>query len=153
MTADEIRAAIRARPDLAGVTDSEALAAALSVGRTQVKPRTMVSARGLAEHLGPLAAEVVLMKMEAARDSLLASPDQQQQVLGSLVRRQLGFLNLDGLDFGAPALRGMLDQFAALGILSTAEVDALKRIALVPDPISELDVRRAIYAANGDLLI
>jgi hypothetical protein len=149
MTAEEIRAAIKARPDLAGVTDSEALAAALSAGRTQVKPRTMVSARGLAEHLGPMAAEVVLMKMESARDSLLASPDQQQQVLGSLVRRQLSFLSLDGLDFGAPALRGMLDQFAALGILSAAEVEALKRIALVPDPVTEYEVRVALWHDDG----
>lgn len=149
MTSDEIRAAIKARPDLAGITNSEVLAAALSVGRTQVRPRTMVSARGLAEHLGPLAAEVVLMKLESARDAMLASPDQQQQVLGSLLRRQLRFLELDGLDFGAPALRSMLDQFVALNILSADEVEALKRIALVPDPVTEYEVRVALWHDDG----
>jgi hypothetical protein len=149
VTSDEIRAAIKARPDLAGVTDSEALAAALSVGRTQVKPRTMVSARGLAEHLGPMAAEVVLIKLESARDAMLASPDQQQQVLGSLLRRQLRFLELDGLDFGAPALRSMLDQFGVLNILSADEVEALKRIASVPDPVTEYEVRVALWHDDG----
>jgi uncharacterized protein YbaP (TraB family) len=152
MTPEQIRAAIAARPELAGVTDSQALADALSAGRTKVVPK-MVSARGLAEHLGAIPAEIVLMKLEGARDAMLASADQQQKVLGSLLRRQLAFLNTDGLDFGSAALRSMLDQFGALGVLTAAEVTALKAIALEPDPLSELAVRSAIWADDGTLLI
>lgn len=47
----------------------------------------------------------------------------------------------------------MLDQFGALGVLTAAEVTALKAIALEPDPLSELAVRSAIFAADGTLLI
>lgn len=140
MTPQEIRDAISASPELRALVDAgnlQAVADALSTGRTKVALR-MVSARGMAEHVpgGPLAAEVILLKMEGARDAMLASQDQQQIVMGSLLRRQLGFLAGDGLDFGSSALRGMLDQFAALSILTQAEVDGLKGIALVPDAVT-----------------
>jgi len=153
----EIRDAITASPELRALVDAgdlQAVADALSVGRTRVAPR-IVSARGMAEHVpgGPLAAEVILLKLEGARDAMLASQDQQQIVMGSLLRRQLSFLAGDGLDFGSPALRGMLDQFAALSILTQAEVDGLKGIALVPDPVDVMSVCRAVFADDGALLI
>lgn len=111
----------------------------------------LVSARGLAERIagGPLAAEAVLLKLEGARDSMLASADQQQRVLGSLLRRQLGFLAGDGLDFGSPALRTMLDQFAALGILTAAETQAAKDVALRPGVVSEQSVQAALEQAEA----
>jgi hypothetical protein len=125
--------------------------AALLPGRPRVVQPFMVSARGLAAAYpgGPLAAEAVLMKLEAARDASLASGDQSQRVLGSLLRRQLGFLAADGLDFGAPALRAMLDQFALLGVLTEQEASNLKGMASVTDPISVLDVSRALNVAEG----
>lgn len=161
MTPAEIRAAIEADAALlaqaraaASEADIEAIAAALSVGRTEVYSR-MTSARGLAELMpgGPLAAETVLLKLEGARDNMLASQDANTRVLGSLLKRQLGFLSGDGLDFGSAALRGMLDQFGALGILMTQEVAALKTIGTRPAPISALAVKRAIYADDGSLLV
>ena len=123
------------------------IAAILSVGRTGLVSR-MTSARGLAESYvgGPIGAEIVLMKLEGARDAMLSSPDPQQQVLGSLLRRQLGFLAGEGLDFSSGALRAMLDQFAALGILTADEVAGLKAIAVRPAP---LDVRAVTIALNG----
>lgn len=126
------------------------IAALLSVGRTEVRPR-MTSARGLAELMpgGPLAAEAVLLKLEGARDSMLASADAQQRVLGSLLRRQLGFLAGEGLDFGSAALRGMLDQFATLGILTGAEVAALKSIGVREAKLSTSQVSDALNAVMG----
>ena len=151
MTPQQIRDAIAASPELQALQaegNLQLIADALSAGRTRVAPR-MVSARGLAEHVpgGPLAAEVILMKLEGARDTMLASQDAGTRVMGSLLRRQLGFLAADGLDFGSPALRGMLDQFAAQGVLTAAEVDGLKAIALVPDPVTWYQVRAAIDGA------
>jgi len=148
VTLQEIRAAIAASAELtalAQVGDLQAIADTLSVGRMKVVPR-MVSARGLAEHVpsGPLAAEVILLKLEAARDAMLASGDEQQQVMGSLLRRQLTFLSSDGLDFGSQALRGMLDQFQGLGVLTASEVTGLKAIALAPDPVAWQQVRDAV---------
>lgn len=155
MTHNEIRAAISADPALqALVPDTHALAAALSVGRTRVVPR-MTSARGLADLLpgGPLQAEAILLKLEAARDAMLASADDAQRLIGSMLRRQLGFLESDGLDFGAASLRAMIDQFAASGVLTAGEVASIKTIGVVADPVSEFDVRCAIYADDGSLRV
>ena len=86
MTPQEIRDAIAASPELQALgQDTQAIADALSVGRTKVVSR-MTSARGLAELMpgGPFAAEVVLMKLEGTAATLAASTDQQEKVLASL---------------------------------------------------------------------
>lgn len=152
MTPDEIRAAIAASPELqtlAGAGNTQAIANALSANRKRVVSR-IISARGIAAEYpgGPTAAEVVLMKLEGAAAAASASADQSQKVLGSLISRQLRFLAADGLDFGSVALRGMLDQFVAMGILSQAEVDGLKGMAMVDDPITHTQVGHAL---RGDI--
>ena len=155
MTADEIRAAIAADPALqAIVPDTQSIADTLSAGRTKVVPR-MTSARGLAELLpgGPLQAEMILLKLEATRDALLASADPGEKLMGSMLRRQLDFLERDGLDFGSAALRGMIDQLAAQGVLTAGEVTAIKTIGVVSDPVDEYAVRVAIYNDDGSLRV
>jgi len=125
-----------------------AIAWVLSVGRTRVFSR-MTSARGLAELVGPLTAETIMLKLEGARDTMLASADQSQRVLGSLLRRQLAFLGGEGLDFGSAALRGMLDQFLSLGVLTVDEVSALKTIGVRPDPITWQQVAAALEGVQA----
>lgn len=129
------------------------IAALLSVGRTEVYNR-MTSARGLAELYpgGPAGAEVVLMKLEGAAAALKASTDQALKVQGSLIARQLGFLNTDGLDFGSTALRSMLDQFVP-SILTPEEVEGLKAVATRPAPISIDAVSRALNIAEGRMVL
>jgi hypothetical protein len=151
MTPQEIRDAIAASPELQALgQNTQAIADALSVGRKRVESR-IISARGIAAEFpgGPVAAEVVLMKLEGAAAAASASTDQSQKVLGSLISRQLRFLAGEGLDFGSPALRGMLDQFVGMGILSQVEVDGLKSLVDVAATISEMDVRRACWSDNG----
>lgn len=134
MNKQQILDAIAASAELQGFAaagNTQAIADALTATAPKVVVSKMVSARGLSEKLagGPLAAEAVLVKLETARDAMLASPDQNVRLVGSLLRRQLAFLSSDGLDFGSPALRGMLDQFAADGIITTTEAANLKAIA------------------------
>lgn len=129
--------------------DTQGIADALSAGRTEVRSR-LVTARGLAEGMpgGPLAAEAVLMKLEAARDAMLADADAGVRVMGSLLRRQLNFLaGDDGLDFGSPALRGMLDTFASQDVLTEGEVAGLKSLAVYPAPVTHTQVARALQGA------
>ena len=150
MTPQEIRDAIAGSQELQALgQNTQAIADALSEGRKKVVPR-MTSSRGMAELMpgGPVAAEVVLMKLEGAATTMLASADEPQKVLGSLLHRQLGFLAGEGLDFGSAALRGMLDQFVVMGILSADEVAGLKAIALVDDPITHTQVGAAL---RGDI--
>ena len=155
MTADEIRAAIAADPALqALVPDTQAIADALSAGRTKVVSR-MTSARGMASLLpgGPLQAEMILLKLEAARDALLASTDPGEKLMGSMLRRQLDFLSRDGLDFGDAALREMINQLGAQSVLTAEEVTAIKTIGVVPAPVDEYAVRVAIYNDDGSLRV
>ena len=150
MTPQQIRDAIAASPELQALgANTQAIADILSVGRKRVVSR-IVSARGVASDFpaGPLAAEGVLMKLEGAAAQLSASAVSQEKVLGSLISRQLQFLAGEGLDFGSPALRSMLDQFAAMGILTTGEVDGLKSLAMVDDPITHTQVGAAL---RGDI--
>ena len=66
----------------------------------------------------------------------------------SLLRRQLNFLaGDDGLDFGSPALRGMLDTFASQDVLTEGEVAGLKSLAVYPAPVTHTQVARALQGA------
>lgn len=136
MTPQQIRDTIVASPALQALATARndgALAEALSVGLTEVHSR-LTTSRGVAELFpgGPLAAEAVMLKLEGARDSMLASPDPGTKLMGSMLRRQLAFLAGDGLDFGSAALRGMLDQFSAAGVITALEAAGLKAIAERP---------------------
>jgi hypothetical protein len=123
---------------LVAVRDDAALHSTLTQMAPPVRQSVMVSARGLSAKIegGPIAAEMILLALEGARDNLLASQAQEQFVFGSLLRRQLRFLDADGLDFGSPAFIAMLDQFGAMGVLTSAQVTALKAISLVPGRVS-----------------
>lgn len=95
---------------------------------------------------GPIAADAVLGKLEAFAAS--AHP------LASVVRRALKFLATpDGLDIGSPATQAMLDALAGGGAITAGEAAALKALASEADPVSEFDVRVAIYYDNGGLAV
>lgn len=151
MTAQEILAAIAASPALqalAAAKDWAGIAASLSANRKKVIPK-IITARGIAAAFpgGPFAAEAALMKLEGARDAMLASNDAQTKVTGSLLKRQLAFLATEGLDFGDATLRSMIDLFATPqggSVLTTTERDAFKAMAMVDDPVSEREVEAAV---------
>jgi uncharacterized lipoprotein NlpE involved in copper resistance len=63
-----------------------------------------------------------------------------------LLRRQLAFLASNGLDFGDATLRGMLDYFASVGVITTTEAGNLKGMALTADPVP---VSAVSLALNG----
>ena len=154
MTSAEILAAIAASTTLQALAlsrnDGE-IARLLSVNKKKVVP-SIITSRGIASKYpgGAIAAEIVLMKLEGARDAMIASPVAEQKVLGSLLRRQLAFLASEGLDFGDATLRGMLDSFATPqggNILTSQEVANLKSMAVVDDFVSVEAVTKAL---NGE---
>lgn len=153
MNKAEILAAIAASEELQAMgADVNAIAAALSVGRKTIK-RRIVSSRGLAELYpgGVFESEIILMKLEGTAATLKASEDSQQKVMGSLLARQLSFLAGEGLDFGSPALRGMLDTFSVMGILTSVEVTGLKSIAEIPDPVTSAQVSEALGLSSEEV--
>ena len=137
MTPDEIRAAISADPALkALVPDTQAIADALSVGRTRWK-HTEIGVGTIIEVLGLSAANPVL-------DALYAAPDYRH------VKPMLdqGRLRLDVV-----AQAGMLQPLVTGELLTQAQLDALIARAKEPAPVAEYDVRVAIYNDDGSLRV
>ena len=137
MTHDEIRAAIAADPALqALVPDTQAIAAALSVGRTRYV-ETQIGVGTIIEVLGLAAANPVL-------DALYAAPDY---------RHVKPLLDQGRLRLDAVAQAGMLQPLVTGGLLTQAQLDALVARAKEPAPVAEYDVRMAIYNDDGSLKV
>ena len=137
MTADEIRAAIAADPALqALVPDTQAIAAALSVGRTRYV-ETQIGVGTIIEVLGLAAANPVL-------DALYAAPDY---------RHVKPLLDQGRLRLDVVAQAGMLQPLVTGGLLTQAQLDALIARAKEAAPVAEYDVRMAIYNDDGSLKV
>lgn len=137
MTADEIRAALAADPALqALVPDTQAIAAALSVGRTRWK-HTEIGVGTIIEVLGLAAANPVL-------DALYAAPDY---------RHVKPLLDQGRLRLDAVAQAGMLQPLVTGGLLTQAQLDALIARAKEPAPVDEYAVRVAIYNDDGSMRV
>ena len=133
MTPDEIRAAISADPALqALVPDTQAIADALSVGRTRYV-ETQIGVGTIIEVLGLATANTVL-------DVIYSAPDYRH--VKSLLDQ--GRLRLDSA-FVRDALQSMVP-----ALLTQEQRDALVARAAVSDPVNEYNVRIAIhYNADG----
>ena len=152
MTAEEIRDAVNASPELLALAeapeaDVSLIATILSAGRTKMAS-LLISERGILERYaaGPLAADTVLTKLEAF--SATAHP------MASIVKRAMKFLaQPEGLDVGSPATQSLIDALAAGGVITADEATNLKNIAAVPDAINGFQVQQAIFAEDGTLLV
>jgi len=121
---------ILSRPDCADALarrDCGELAALLSVGRTKVIDYNI----GYGTVLEVLGAEAG----SAFLDGLTALA-----ATSSPVKWALKLLDRGELNIGAAATRGQLDALAAGGVMPQAVADALKGLAIVPDPYSIQDV-------------
>lgn len=136
MTPDEIRAAISADPALqALVPDTQAIADALSVGRTRYV-ETRIGVGTIIEVLGLATANAVL-------DVIYSAPSYRH--VKPLLDR--GRLRLD-----LPFVRGAL-QAMVPALLTQEQRDELVARSAAPDPVSEFDVRVAIYNDDGSYTV
>ena len=53
------------------------------------------------------------------------------------------------LQIGAPLVQATVQSMVAGGVLTAAQADALCALGKDADPVSELDVRKALYAVDG----
>lgn len=117
----------------------DAIAAAVNAGRTRVQSRQ--GGIGLVlDTLGPIEGAAVLDTLNALKAT------------NSAIKWAWVLIERGDLDFGAPATRAMIDQLAAGGAMTTAQAAALKGTAEVADPVTEHDVRRAIWSDAGEYL-
>ncbi len=126
-------------PALLASRDSEAIAAAVSVGRVRIV-RRLGGIGTIMEALGPAAGAAVLDQLDALKAG------------NSALKWGWLLLERGELDFGSAATRAMIDGLVTAGAMPGNVGAAIKALAEQPDPVDELDVRRAIWADNGDYL-
>lgn len=147
MSIAQIAAAIEQSPTLLAMADAgetQRIADALNAAGGPVVSTVLTTQQVIDQYPdGPIAAETLLLKIEAARDTMLANASEAVRTLGSLLRRQLVFMNAQGADFGGAALRLVFDQMASRGALTAAEVTALKGFAR-PDVVTHTRVGEAL---------
>jgi hypothetical protein len=151
VTPESIRVAIAGDPALqALVPDASAIADALPPDVT-LRER-FVTERGVVAALGILDGESFL----SALDAFAATPlDSGHPLLPYQpgIARQLAWLKKGGVDGGidvgsAPA-RQMLDTLVSAGVVDAAAASTIKGLAEVATPVSEMDVRRALWNDDG----
>lgn len=135
--------------DVAERRDAQ-IAAALSVGRTRVRPR-LITERGVISILGPIEGEALLQGLEQfAAATLPAEHPLAAHHAG--IRRIIGWLKppSEGVDIGDPLTAQLLGTLAALNTqgVTTERVNALLTMAREPDPISVDAVSAALNSRS-----
>lgn len=134
---DEIKA--KCSPELLESRDSTSIAAAVNVGRTRIAPR-LGGIGAVMETLGAVDGPLVLDALDSLKATLPA------------VRWGWVLLERGELDFGSTVTRQLIDGLVMGGVMTEAQGLAIKALAEQPDPVTEFDVRRAIWADDGSYL-
>lgn len=136
VTIDEIRAL---PVDVTGQRDTQAIAAALSVGRVRLVERFV--------GIGTILA-VMAPNGGAFLDAL-----EGMATTNSNVKWALKLIEAGGMDVGMGATRAQLAAFAQAVPTMEAGITALLALAEVPDPVNEFEVRCLCWSENGDWMV
>lgn len=151
MSVTQIRQAISASADLiALIPDTQAIADALPPVVTLRE--VFVTERGIVNALGIEAGEAFLQALEAFAVSDLPA-EHPLKAYQPGIARQIGWLKRDGLDAGSPVVRMLLDTMVLIGLVTADAARAVKALAEVSEPVSEMDVRRAIWNDDGSIAV
>ena len=128
------------------LTDHGAIADALSAGRTKIISRE-VGDGAIALALGTPAGPIFMLQREQVANTPVTEATPPELVAQIAVARQAWrSINRVGFDVGNPGVRAGID--AMVGTLLTAEqAEAIKALAVVPDPVSSQDVTKALEGA------
>lgn len=133
-----IRERIIVRPDLAVLRsqrDCARLALALNAEGLSAPQQRFVTARGIMS--GCADGVAILTALEAAQAN-------------KAVKWALTFLGQEsGLDVGDPFTQGMIGQLVTAGVLTAAQGDQLKALALAPVVVTAQQVSDAMYNPDG----
>lgn len=128
------------------LTDHGAIADALSAGRTKVISRE-VGDGAIALALGTPAGPIFTLQLEQIANTPVTEatpPDLVAQI--AVARQAWRSINRVGFDVGNPGVRAGID--AMVGTLLTAEqAEAIKALAVVPDPVTSQEVTKALEGA------
>ena len=116
--------------------DEGAIAAAVSAGRTQLVDM-LIGYGTVLDVLGPVEGAAVLDALEAAAVSVPA------------IKWAMKLLDRGELDVSKASTRGQIDALTGT-ILTPTQAAAIKALAERPDPVSEYDVRCAMWDEHGN---
>ena len=136
---DEIKA--KCSPELLASRDSDAIAAAMNIGRVRIGYASRESfAMWAAKH--------------DVRAKIEDHANNQASPLRSIALALLDVLRspTEGIDFSVPDNQVMLGAWVASGEITQAQADELFALASRPNPVTEFDVRKAIWADDGSYL-
>lgn len=135
--------------DVAERRDAQ-IAAALSVGRTRVRPR-LITERGVISILGPIEGEALLQGLEQFAAATLPV-EHPLAAHHAGIRRIIGWLRppSEGVDIGDPLTAQLLQTLAAIGTpgITSSRVAALLAAAREDDPISVDAVSTALNSRS-----
>lgn len=138
MTPEEIRAAIIADQNLiALIPDTQAIADALSVGKRKADLTVRIGAGRVLDTIGLASGNALLDAVKATQD----------------YRHVWHLMEYGELDINSPLVAEALGSLVLSGVITQPQADALLALGKVPDPVDELDVRKAIWSDNGEILI
>ena len=148
MTHDEIRAVIGASPELQALApDTQALAAHPIFANHKQASEYWLTDRGLVSDLVKITgttaiSDSVLNKLDAA-----AAASRSVQAITNRL-----YNDVRGINFGDPAT---IEWFQAMtpAIFTEVERDVLCSLAFQPAPVSEFDIRCAIFNDDGSLKV
>lgn len=129
---DEIKS--KCSPELLASRDDVAITAKVNENRTKVAT-TLGGIGTVLEALGPTDGAALLDTLEGMAATVPA------------VKWAFVLINRGELDFGSAATRGMIDQ-----LIQEPARSALKAVANVVDPVTNDDVRRALWSDAGEYL-
>lgn len=143
MSPADILAAVTASPELqALLPDSEAIAAAMSVGRQRLAPTEI----GVGTILETLAG--VGKGGGVFLDTLTSVGASSRDVYWTMVLINKGTLRID-----KPAVRAGMQGLAAAVPSLARQIDALLTLGYEPDPVTQTEVQAAIFNDDGTLKV
>lgn len=151
MNIDQIRTAIQQDPVLLALANSEnpnteQIAAGIP---PEIKIRSeYVTERGVVATLGMIDGEEFLVALENFVGSVLPA-DHILKPYQPGIARQLAWLKTQGIDVGSAPARQLLDTLAYVGVIDPTHAASIKSLAEESIPVSEFDVRRAIWNDDG----
>lgn len=135
-----LRAHIDATPALASQPRTPdgafAIAEALNAPGGTAPRERFVSARTVLAEVGPAGA-VILDKLQAFTDGPKPGNPAVQSAHAAARWTIRYVMSADGIDVGHPRTREMLDAMASAGIVTQAEADSIKALALQPRTVAE----------------
>ena len=128
-------------PALAKSRDTQAIADALSVGRIKVTKVPIADVQAVLQSSG----------LWWAVKAVAADPAHPAKAAADALM-DVANARYENINMTLPIVAQMLGALVATRVMTQEQLDELVNLGVQPDPVSEFDVRRAVWSDAGDYL-